>query len=319
MRRARNASTRSPYRSTASAPRSWIGSRVRATAERPRAALLALAALALIWGYNWVVMKVGVRDAPPFTFAAIRALGGAVVLLLVGLVQRRPLRPAHLWPVFWIGFFQTSCFLGFATWAVVSAGAGQVAMLAYTMPLWVALIAWPVLGERIGVPQAIAIGIAFAGIACMIGPLHKNAFADVLAVAAGLTWAIGVILAKRLQQRARVDLFSLTLWQMIGGGVVLGVVALAVRGPAIVWSTPLVLSILYASIAATALAYLLFLYVLRALPAREASMGTLANPVIGVLFGWLQLGEAPSVLSLIGMGLIVAGLAVLSLAGQARS
>lgn len=292
---------------------------MRATAEAPRAALLALAALALIWGYNWVVMKIGVRDAPPFAFAAIRALGGAAVLLLVGLVQRRPMRPSHPWAVFWIGFFQTSCFLGLATWAVVSAGAGQVAMLAYTMPLWVALIAWPVLGERIGVPQGIAIAIAFIGIACMIGPLHKNAFADALAVAAGLTWAIGVILAKQLQQRASVDLFALTLWQMIGGGAVLGAIALAVPGPAIVWSTPLVLSIVYASVAATALAYLLFLYVLRALPAREASMGTLANPIIGVLFGWIQLGEAPSALSLGGMALIVVGLAVLALAGQARS
>ncbi len=148
-----------------------------------------------------------------------------MVLALTAIVLRRPLRPQFVMRTFWIGFFQTACFVGLATWAVVTGGAGQVAMLAYTMPLWVSLIAWPMLGERIGAPQAIALLIAFAGIGCMIGPLHANVFADLLAVLAGVTWAIGIVLTKALQRDERVDLLGLTMWQMLFGGAVLVVVA----------------------------------------------------------------------------------------------
>lgn len=293
---------------------------MRATTDRQRnLALVALALLALIWGYNWVVMKIGVRDASPFVFAAWRTFGGAIVLAMAGLALRRPMRPRYPLETFWIGLFQTAGFIGFASWAVASAGAGQVAMLAYTMPLWVALIAWPVLGERIGVVQGLAIAIAFAGIACMVGPLHGNMLADVLAVCAGISWAIGIVLAKRLEQRAAIDVFSLTLWQMFAGGAVLAIVAFVVPSHPTVWTPPYIFAVAYNIVISTALAYTLFLFVLRALPARDASMGTLANPVVGVLAGWFQLGEVPGVRSAIGMALIVAGLIVLAVADRPAS
>jgi drug/metabolite transporter (DMT)-like permease len=284
--------------------------------DRRSSALLALAVLSLIWGYNWVVMKIAVHDASPFTFAAWRTFGGGIALVTTAVVLRKSLRPQFPAAFFWIGFFQTACFVGLVTWAVSSAGAGQVAMLAYTMPLWVALLAWPFLGERIGAWQGVAIAIALAGIACMIGPLHSVGLAEWLAVAGGLAWAIGIILTKRLQQRARVDVFAMTMWQMLFGGAVLAVVALLVPGHATTWSTPYLLAIVYNIVLATALAYVLWIYVLDVLPARDAGMGTLANPVVGTLAAWLQLGEAPTRLSAIGMVLIVSGLVVLSLADR---
>jgi drug/metabolite transporter (DMT)-like permease len=284
--------------------------------DRRSSALLALAVLSLSWGYNWVVMKIAVHDASPFTFAAWRTFGGGIALVTTAVVLRKSLRPQFPAAFFWIGFFQTACFVGLVTWAVSSAGAGQVAMLAYTMPLWVALLAWPFLGERIGAWQGVAIAIALAGIACMIGPLHSVGLAEWLAVAGGLAWAIGIILTKRLQQRARVDVFAMTMWQMLFGGAVLAVVALLVPGHATTWSTPYLLAIVYNIVLATALAYVLWIYVLDVLPARDAGMGTLANPVVGTLAAWLQLGEAPTRLSAIGMVLIVSGLVVLSLADR---
>jgi drug/metabolite transporter (DMT)-like permease len=150
----------------------------------------------------------------------------------------------------------------------------------------------------------------------MIGPLHSVGLAEWLAVAGGLAWAIGIILTKRLQQRARVDVFAMTMWQMLFGGAVLAVVALLVPGHATTWSTPYLLAIVYNIVLATALAYVLWIYVLDVLPARDAGMGTLANPVVGTLAAWLQLGEAPTRLSAIGMVLIVSGLVVLSLADR---
>ncbi|MBV8638544.1 MAG: EamA family transporter [Candidatus Eremiobacteraeota bacterium] len=281
---------------------------------RHRLALIALVVLALLWGYNWVVMKVAVHDAPPFVFAATRALGGGMVLFVVALLLRRRVVPQRPGAFLWIGLFQTGIFVGLVTWAVVSAGAGQVAMLAYTMPLWVALIAWPVLGERIGVVHAVAILIAFLGIACMIGPQHRIGFPQVLAVLAGVSWAIGVVIAKVVQRDRSIDLFNLTMWQLIFGGIALAVVALAVPGRPVVWDAPYLFAVAYNIVLATALAYFLWIFVLNELPARDASMGTLANPVIGVVAAWIQLGETPTLLSGIGMVLVLLGLAVVSLA-----
>ncbi|MGB6987200.1 MAG: DMT family transporter, partial [Candidatus Aquilonibacter sp.] len=187
---------------------------------------------------------------------------------------------------------------------------------AYTMPLWVSLLAWPALGERIGAWQAVAIAIAFAGVACMVGPLRSVGLAEWAAVSAGLLWAIGIILTKRLQRRTHVDVFGLTMWQMLFGGAVLFVVAIVVPAHATIWSAPYVLAIVYNIIFASALAYVLWVFVLDVLPARDAGMGTLANPVVGVLAAWLQLGEVPTRLSALGMVLIVTGLVVLSLADR---
>src|SRR5512146_2141509 len=97
-------------------------------------AYVALAALALLWGYNWVVMKIAVRYAPPIEFAALRLLIGAAVLFVAVLVLRKPLRPQRPWRFFWIGLFQSGGFIALATWAVLISGAGKVAVLSYTMP-----------------------------------------------------------------------------------------------------------------------------------------------------------------------------------------
>ncbi|HET9028976.1 MAG TPA: EamA family transporter [Candidatus Aquilonibacter sp.] len=286
------------------------------TANRHRLALIALVVLALIWGYNWVVMKVAVHDAPPFVFAATRTLGGGLALLVAAFFLRKRIVPQFPAQFFWIGLFQTGIFVGLVTWAVVAAGAGQVAMLAYTMPLWVSLIAWPVLGERLTPLHGLSIAVAFAGILCMIGPRHQIGLPEVLAILAGLSWAVGIIIAKRLQRSQPVDLFGLTMWQLLFGGIVLTVVAILLPQHHVAWTVPYALAVVYNVVLATALAYFLWIFILDELPARDASMGTLANPVVGVIAAWIQLGERPTLLAGVGMLLVLAGLVVLSLSDR---
>ena len=293
---------------------SWIVCGVPPRADRHRLAVVALVVLALIWGYNWVVMKIAVHDAAPLVFGAWRTLGGGVALFVAALIARRKIAPQFPVAFFWIGIFQTGLFVALVSWACVAAGAGQVAMLAYTMPLWVSVIAWPVLGERLRWPHVLALAIAVAGIVLMIGPHGGFGIPEALAIVAGLSWAVGVVLAKRLQTRERVDLFNLTMWQLLFGGIALAVAAIVVPHHATVWSGPYVAAVAYNIIFATALAYFLWIFILNELPARDASMGTLANPVVGVFAAWIQLGEVPGLSAGIGMALVVAALALLSLA-----
>ncbi len=280
---------------------------------KPRAlALVALATIALVWGCNWVLMKTAVLYASPFVFAAERSLGGGILLLGLAAVQRKPLWPERPLGYLLLGVFQIAGFLGLVTWAIVTAGAGKIAMLSYTMPFWVALLAWPLLGDRLRLVPGIAVAIAVAGVALMIGPLHGAWIADVIAVLAGVSWAIGVIIAKRLQRGADLDLYNMTTWQLIFGGIVLAIVAAALPSRATVWSPAYVAILAYNVVFATAIAYVLWIFILRVLPAREASMGTLASPLLAVAWAWVLLGERPSLLEGSGMFLVAAGMLLLS-------
>lgn len=280
-------------------------------------AYAALAALALIWGYNWVVMKIAVQYAPPVEFAALRLLLGALVLFACLALLRKDLRPQRLWPFVWIGIFQSGGFIGLATWAVLISGAGKVAVLSYTMPLWVAVAGWPLLGERLSGRQMVALLVALAGIALIVGMAHPGSLlADTLALLSGVCWAAGVIITKRVQRSGNIDVLGLTAWQMLFGAVVAGVAALAMPEHAIVWNATFAGALAYNVIAASALAFFLWVYVLNHLPARDASMGTLANPVIGIIAAWLQLGEVPNASEAIGMGLVILALGALALEQQ---
>ena len=111
-------------------------------------AFVALFLLTLIWGYNWVVMKTAVQFASPFQFAALRTFLGALMLFLVLILTKRSLALKEFPTMLALGLLQTCGFTGLLIWALVSGGAGKTAVLSYTMPFWVMLFAWPMLGEK---------------------------------------------------------------------------------------------------------------------------------------------------------------------------
>lgn len=277
-------------------------------------AMLALAALALIWGYNWVIMKRVLQDSGPFTFAALRAVLGALALFALLAARRQSLRPGHLPGVLVLGLLQTTGFLGFVLWALVSGGAGRTAVLAYTMPLWLLVLAWPLLGERIRGAQWAAVAAAGAGLVLILRPwqLHAHALSALLAMLAGVSWALAAIWAKQLRRRVRLELLPLTAWQMLLGALPLVFIAVWREPHAIDWTPYFSLALTYNALLATALAWLLWLYALDALPAGVAGMGTLAVPLVGIAAAWLQLGERPAVPDAMGMALILTGLAILA-------
>ncbi len=280
-------------------------------------AILALAALAAIWGYNWVVMKVGVQYSPPFEFAALRALLGALSLFLVMFGLRKPLWPQAIWGTFLLGTLQTAGVLGLSMWALVSGGAGKTAVLNYMMPFWVLMLAWPILGERLRGLQWLAAALAFGGLLFILTPLdlNRDLLSKSLAILSGISWALSAIVAKKLYQKAKFDLLSLTAWQMLLGSIPLILIAVLVPSQPIVWSGPFISALIYNAIPANAVAWLLWLYALSRLSAGVASLGTLVNPIVGVFAAWLQLGERPGFGELLGMLLIGSALLLTSMHG----
>jgi len=282
-----------------------------ATKERDLGAA-ALAALALVWGYGWIITKIGFDYLEPYTFVAIRGVLSVACLFALLIILRRPLRPVAIGLTAIVGLLQTGAFTACSTWALSHTAAGKTAVLTYTMPFWLLVLAWALLGERVRGVQWPAIALAFAGLVLVIEPWHiAGAAGGAMAVAAGLVWASSAVVVKILRRRRTVDVLSLTAWQMLFGTLPLILIAVfTYERPT--WSAPLIAVMAYNVLLANGAAWVLWLYALRALSAGGAGLGTLAVPVVGVIAAWLHLGERPAPLEALGMMLIIAALALLS-------
>lgn len=280
-----------------------------------RNALVALACLSLIWSYNWIVMKQALRYTGPFEFAALRSVFGTLVLFSVLLLRRESLRPPPLLPTVLIGLVQAMAFPMLVQWALVEGGAGKTALLAYTMPFWLVLLSWVLLAERPGMRLQLGLGVAGAGLLLVLEPWlgFGNARSSALALVAGLCWAIGVVLSKRVFQRGGVSAVSLTAWNMLIGTLGLVLVSLCVDERPIEWSNYLIGALVYNAVLASGLAWLMWSYVVERLPSNVAGLSSLVIPIAGIGFAWMLLGEQPSLLEGLGIVLIVGALAIVSL------
>ena len=277
--------------------------------------MTALVILAVIWGYNWVVMKIALQYSTASQFAAMRTLGGGLFLLGLMAIMRKPLRPREIPSTIVLGLLQTTGFTGFIIWALVEGGAGKTSVLSFTMPFWVLLLAWPMLGERIRGIQWGAVLLALAGLMAILQPWHlQGSKASMgLAVLAGISWALSVIYHKKLTQRVPdLDLLSFTTWQMLFGSIPIVLFALGDLEQPIQWTPTYTVAILYSVLLANALGWMAWLYALQRLPAGIASMNSMLIPVIAVLTAWLQLGERPAPLEMAGMLCIAAALLLIS-------
>jgi drug/metabolite transporter (DMT)-like permease len=274
-----------------------------------RLPIAALLLLALIWGYSWVVMKIALDYVQPFTFAALRTFFGAVALFIALPLLRRPLRPKALGPTALLGVLQTTGFVGLLTWALEDGGAGKTSILTYTMPFWLLLMAWVVLGEKLKGFQWAAVGLALCGLILILSPWRlEGKTSDYLAVGGALFWAASAVYAKILRKRHEVDLLSLTAWQMLLGSIPLIVIAITTWTGPPEWTGTFIAALIYVAILGNALAWILWLYILNAFRAGTAGLATLLTPVIGISSAWIQLGERPGLLEGLGMIAIVGAL-----------
>jgi drug/metabolite transporter (DMT)-like permease len=285
-----------------------------------RLAVAALAGQSIFLGYNWVVMKVGLKYSDPWPFVALRTGLGAIALFALLAILRRPLRPCQPLATMLLGLLQTTAMIGLLMWALQTGAAGRVSALVYTMPVWTLMLGWIFLGERVVGLQWLSTLLGVAGLVLVLDPLHLGGTwqSKVLAIASGMAWAASAILVKRINARGSVDVINLTAWQMLYGSIPLIVIALLVPSHSIEWSGSFIAALAYNVIPATAVSWVLWLFILKALPAGVAGISTLATPVIGIASAAIQLGERVSPTEGAGMGCILAALLVLVLRGLRR-
>jgi drug/metabolite transporter (DMT)-like permease len=300
---------RNPDPKSASSARGDIGARFM------------LVVLGLIWGITWPVMKIALNEIPPLTMRGTAAALGAVIYCLMCVMMRRSLRvPA---PKIWLHILVGSllnivAFSLFGAFAQLTATTSRVAILAYTMPIWAILLAWPFLGERPTRVQTVALILCIAGLAILIYPLttHGIPIGIVFALAVGVCWAGGTVYLKWAHIEA--DQMGVGSWQMTFAAIILAACVLIFDGGPRLGTAHLdgVLATAWTGIAGNGIAYALWFTIIRRLPAATASLGVLASPVIGVIGSFLILGEVPTASDMIGFALIFAASACVLLTRQ---
>ncbi len=283
-------------------------------ASETQRAWLVMVLLILLWGYAWITAKIALRYASVLDATAVRLVFGTLFLFAFLLWSKSSLRPEHWKWLIVIGLLQTAGLTLFNNLGLVRGEPGRISMLTFTMPFWVLVIAWPALGERIRGWHWLAIIMALAGLLLIMQPwnLHASLIGKVYAVLGGICWGIGVICAKYLHSRERVDVVNFTCWQTAIATIPIMLAAIIFDTTAIDWNPTFVVCILVVGVGATGLGWVMWLYVLHRLPAGTTSLASLGVPVVAGISSWLQLGERPTALEFTGMLLIAAALALVA-------
>ena len=284
-----------------------------------------LAAIVLLWGVNWPLMKIGLADMPPLWFSTARMGMGAVVLFAVLAATRRLAWPTRRdWPiVISVSLLMMVVYVGAINLAMPYVTAGRSVVLCYTTPLWVAPGAALFLGERITPRRLAGLGCGLAGLVVLFNPLafdwhdHAVVGGNVTLLLGALAWAASILHTRG--HRWHQTPLQLTPWQMVIAAALLAIAAaLLEHGQATRWTPRLLAILAYNGPIATAFCFWAAATVSRALPAITVSLGFLLVPVAGVGAATLMLGEPLDASLIGGFALILGGLALVHLGDLRR-
>jgi len=281
-----------------------------------RQALSLLVVVVLAWGFTWVVSKLLLQYMTPIWAVAARSVAGAAALLALGLALRRVAWPvkADIPVILSVGLLHMGAFAALVSLGLQYVPAGRSVVLAYTTPLWVIPAARVFLGEPIGRGRQLGLALGLLGLVVIFNPLafdwrnREAVFGNGLVLLAALCWAANIVYVRA--HRWVTPPFELAFWQALLASGVLAAVAWAAEGaPRVTWSPDLGWLLGYGGVFGIAVAYWAAVNVNRSLPAGVTSSGLLGVPVVGLLCSAVVLHEPLSAPLLLGMALIVAGIA----------
>jgi probable blue pigment (indigoidine) exporter len=268
------------------------------------------------WGVNWPISKYLLTELPPLTMRGLGGLIGALLLALLALARRESLLvPRHLWPrLIGISLLTVGVWTGLIGLSLLWLNAGEAAVLAASNPVWVSLLAWPMLSERLSITRIAALLVAIAGLAILFGVDGFSASAGklpgiLLALTATMGVAVGTILTKRFP--LQMPAIAVATWQI-------GCACLVVTAAGFIFETahfdrlsPLGWALLgYVVVIQFCVCYACWFAALKRLPASTASVGTLVIPVVGVLASAIALHEPLGLREILALALTLGAVAI---------
>ena len=272
--------------------------------------------LCIVWGFNQVVVKLGLAEVGPIAQTGIRAAIGVVCVVAYARVAKRRIFAVDgtvaagalaglLFTAEFIALYES------LRWTTAS----RATVFIYAAPFFVALGAAVLLrDERLRRVQWAGLGLAFVGVAlAMLGRTPGGSFVgDALALLAAALWAATTLLIKATPLR-RADPVKTLLYQIAVAALVAPLAAWAFGEPAPRHVSALTLAaLLWQGIAVVGFSYSLWFWVLQRYSAAELSAFTFVTPLVGVFAGWLAFGDQITPAFAAAIALVIAGLALVT-------
>jgi len=279
----------------------------------------------LVWGSTYLAIKIAVRTLPPLLTAGTRFLAASAILALIAVVARRSLRVAALEALSAtaLGVALLTLGVGLVHVAETRIDSGVAAMIAGSVPLQIVVLR-RVTGERVARATALAACVGLVGLGFVVGPGWSaggsEAIGLLIMVAASVSWSLGSFAARRL--RLPNDAFVASAYEMLGGGAVLVVAAIAAGelrdldgsalqpGPLAAW--------VYLTIMGSVIGFSAYAWLLGNAPISQVVTHQYVNPLVAVVLGALVLDERPGPATLVGAALIV-GAVVVTVSREGRT
>ncbi|CAM4097839.1 DMT family transporter [Acinetobacter pragensis] len=281
----------------------------------------AIALLCLVWGSLWGLVKHSLQIFPPFLFISMRLILAALTLIAVQLLLKKSVLPAQgEWKkliisslMICIGFYATQ------TFAMQFVDSGLSAVLVFTMPIFIGVLAHYILKERLNTQKVIGLLCGTLGLAAILWSqlhhMHLNLalIGQGFLILSGFFWAMTTVYVKK--NFAAYDKMKLTIWQMLIGGFIILIGALAFEPVDFkVWLNPLNDSILfYIAVIGTGFAFALWNWIVSQVDTFVASISVMCIPILSLFFGHVLWHEPITINILIGAAFICAGIILSSL------
>jgi drug/metabolite transporter (DMT)-like permease len=274
-----------------------------------------LFATSVLWGINWPIMKFLVSELPPLSARAIAGVVGAALTLCVAATRKEMvIPPTSQWRRLLIAAgFNFTAWMAFTTIALLWLRASETVIIAYTLPIWTAVLARPLLGERFTFRRGLGMLIGLSGVCLLMltgqqAPLSAKMPGVALALLGSILFGLGAVLTKRapllMPPAAAVG------WQ-IGLGTVPLLACMIVERPKFdSVDTAGWIALIASGVLAMSVGYLTWFAALKRLPASLATTGSLLVPIIGVLASAVALGEPLGLRECGALALTLSGIAI---------
>ena len=280
----------------------------------------ALAVVYVVWGSTYLAIRVTIETIPPMISASLRFLlaGSILYAFAIRRGERDADRPtlAQWRSAAIVGALLFLGGNGAVVWAEQRIPSGVAALLVATVPLWMALIGFLALKERLPRIAVAGLLVGFAGTALLIRPSGEGAvdtLGALVVVAGSLSWAVGSLYSRSAALPKR-PLVSASM-QMLCGGVALGIAGVAGGELARVEpgdiSRSSALAFFYLIFVGAIAAFSCYAWLLRVAPTSVASTYAYVNPVVAVALGWAFVDEPVEAVTFVAGVIIVAAVAMI--------
>ncbi|MEM7008762.1 MAG: DMT family transporter [Thermodesulfobacteriota bacterium] len=263
------------------------------------------------WGYSWVLMKMGLDYAEPFTFAALRNAIGAVAMLIFIKYRSISWPSINKFPDFIaVGIFQTGLMFASMLYGMQFVTAGKTSVLLYTMPIWTIFMVRFYLKEKLDRTTWIGVALGTLGVISILGidvleyQSSEILFGELLIIAAAISWAVSNIWVKK--RLGTENVYRISAMQLTFGALFLIGLSIPTEGLFDVqWNPHSIYILLFTGIIASAVDFTIWFYLIKNIDIKITTFSSMLVPVFGILFDWLILGTP------LDDGVIIGGILIL--------